>query len=215
MVSCCEILEKHLDEKIKNHETIEVRELSASHSTNIIASVAFGIDIDYIIDPNVDFCYYFLQHRKLSIKTSIKHTLKLLGPNIMKLLRIKWIDDDVEKFMINVDKENIEYYEKNGLFERISASLLKQLRNEIDVEPDDQWKSTTRIDGKYDLTIEEITAQAFVFFAADFDTSPATLSWFLYELALNPEIQRKVCDEIDEVLERYMMVNLLMNHCRT
>lgn len=203
MVSCCEILEKHLAEKVKSHESIEIRELSASHSTNVIASVAFGIDIDCINEPNVDFRYHFRKHNKPTLRTSIKHVLKFLSPEWMKLLGIKWIDDDFEKFMMSIVKENMELREQNGIVRKDFFQLLIQLRNGIDVGPDDQWKSTKRTDGKYDLTMEELTAQAFVFFAAGFETSSTTLSWFLYELAVNQDIQNRVHYEIDEVLRRH------------
>lgn len=36
-----------------------------------------------------------------------------------------------------------------------------------------------------------------------FETSSSTMSFCLYELAKNPDIQRKVQEEIDEVTARY------------
>lgn len=49
------------------------------------------------------------------------------------------------------------------------------------------------------MTLDEITAQAFIFFGAGFETSSTTMSYCLYEIAKNLNIQRKVQEEIDRV----------------
>lgn len=49
-----------------------------------------------------------------------------------------------------------------------------------------------------ELTDTLLAAQAFVFFAAGFETSSMTISNALYELALNQELQKKLREEIKE-----------------
>lgn len=51
------------------------------------------------------------------------------------------------------------------------------------------------------LSLEEVVAQAFVFFIAAFETSSSTMALCLYELSKNPKLQRKAQTEIDEILE--------------
>lgn len=52
------------------------------------------------------------------------------------------------------------------------------------------------------FTLEEMTAQVFVFFAAGFDTASSALTFFMYEMSQNKDIQEKVQEEIDEVMDR-------------
>ncbi|OAD57479.1 Cytochrome P450 9e2 [Eufriesea mexicana] len=56
-------------------------------------------------------------------------------------------------------------------------------------------------DGK-ELTIDEMTCQAFVFFIANFDTVSTIVSFAMHELALNPDVQAKLHAEIEEVVEK-------------
>ena len=55
IVDCGAPFEKYMNEKASNGEVVEMREVLAQYMTNVIVSVAFGIDIDCIGKPNEDF----------------------------------------------------------------------------------------------------------------------------------------------------------------
>lgn len=52
------------------------------------------------------------------------------------------------------------------------------------------------------MSITEAQSQAFIFFLAGFETTSSTITYCLYELALNPHIQERVQAEIDEHLAK-------------
>lgn len=54
-----------------------------------------------------------------------------------------------------------------------------------------------------ELTLNEIIAQCFTFFSAGYETSSTTMAFALYELAVHPDIQEKVREEILQVSEKY------------
>ncbi|PSN29867.1 Cytochrome P450 6j1 [Blattella germanica] len=49
---------------------------------------------------------------------------------------------------------------------------------------------------------DDYTAQAFQFLIAGFETSSSTMSYTLYQMALNPDIQKRLSTEIREVLKK-------------
>lgn len=48
------------------------------------------------------------------------------------------------------------------------------------------------------LTNDDITSQALIFFLAGFDTISTGLSFGLYEIAVNPDVQNRLRKEIQE-----------------
>lgn len=54
---------------------------------------------------------------------------------------------------------------------------------------------------KKEITDLDIAAQAMIFFFAGFDTVSSAMSFTAHELAVNPEVQKKLCLEIDAVWE--------------
>lgn len=54
---------------------------------------------------------------------------------------------------------------------------------------------------KIEITDDDITAQALVFFIAGFDTASTLMTFICYELAVNPDIQKKLVEEIDRNAE--------------
>ena len=47
-----------------------------------------------------------------------------------------------------------------------------------------------------------LTAQAYAFFIAGFETSSSTISHTLYELALHPDMQEKLREEVTTAFEK-------------
>ena len=50
------------------------------------------------------------------------------------------------------------------------------------------------------LTKDEIVAQGVLFFIAGYESTASSITFLLYNLALNPEIQQKLYDEIEDVV---------------
>lgn len=51
--------------------------------------------------------------------------------------------------------------------------------------------------------MDEIVAQCYIFFLAGFETSATTMTFALFELAMQPEVQENVRNELFRVLTKY------------
>ncbi|GIY51311.1 cytochrome P450 3A8 [Caerostris extrusa] len=52
------------------------------------------------------------------------------------------------------------------------------------------------------LSLDELVGQCVIFFLAGYDTTASTLSYASYSLALNPEVQTKIVEEMRQVLSK-------------
>lgn len=169
-----------------NGELMEIKDILARFTTDMIGSCAFGVECDSLKDPDSAFrnagrdVFAKPRHSRLAFILFTNFT------SIANFLRIKAISDHVSEFFMKTVKDNVKYREENNVTRNDFMDILIKLRKETN-----------------SLTIDEIAAQAFVFFLAGFETSSTALAYCLYELSQLPEVQEKVRQNIREVTERH------------
>lgn len=82
--------------------------------------------------------------------------------------------------------------------------------NEGHEELDSERKALSGVSEKY-LTEDEMLAQVWVFFNAGYETTATTLTFASYELALNPDIQERLYDEVMTEVDRVKKILTTMN----
>lgn len=208
IVECGRSLHRHINQYADSGRTLEIREVFARYATNVIASVAFGIDVDCIENPSAEFRQYGQRFFEPTPTNMFRFHLAFIYPKLAELLRLRFTDKDIGDFMTDTVRQTVDYREKNGVIRKDFLQLLMQLRNYGRVnENDDDWsadiKQHQHENSLDSMSIEEMSAHAFVFYTASFESTSTTMSFSLYELAKQPDIQRKVHTEIDTVLSRY------------
>lgn len=129
LVDCGNSLEDFLEKLRNKGDLLDVREISASHATNVIASVAFGIDVDTIHNPMNAFRVCGRKIFESSFSNSVRLSLSFIAPKLMSVFRIKSVDQSVETFIKSVVEQNLDYREKNNIVRKDFFQLLVQLRN--------------------------------------------------------------------------------------
>ncbi|XP_049830256.1 cytochrome P450 6a2-like [Schistocerca gregaria] len=182
---------------------VEVRELVARYTTDVIASCAFGIDIDSQHNPEAEFRQWGRRFFKPSLRTFLTLSLGLSNPKLRKLLPVPFTPKDVAEYFTRVVNDTVKHREETGVIRKDFLQLMIQLKNKgyvddsflIERQKNEEEKSKA-------LTISEVAAQSWEFFLAGFETSSTTISFCLYELARHPNIQKKLQEEIDDILEK-------------
>ena len=75
-------------------------------------------------------------------------------------------------------------------------------KSEDKAEANNPDYNTTKL--KKTLTNSEILAQSVLFLIAGSESTATNLTWLSYKLAMHPDIQDKLIEEIDSVLEKHV-----------
>ncbi|CAD7079475.1 unnamed protein product [Hermetia illucens] len=190
-----------LGELLQTQKTLEVKDLLARFTTDVIGTCAFGIQCNSLKDPNAEFRMYGRKQLENPPHGPLVMALMNMFPKISDMLRLTRAHRDVTKFFMDIVRETVDFREKNNIRRNDFMDLLIQLKNHATLEGEDHESVESKIIDK--LTLEELAAQAFIFFVGGFETSSSTLTLTLYELSKHQDIQDKCRAEINRVLEKY------------
>ena len=117
-------------------------------------------------------------------------------------------------FFTNLVTSNIQTREKHGIVRPDMIHLLLEARKnglkheDTETVQDTGFATVAESEitknpkiKKTEITDQDIISQALIFFFAGFDTVSTLMSFISYELAVNPDIQNRLIDEVDETLE--------------
>ena len=130
------------------------------------------------------------------------------------MLNIKLMRQDATSFFRSIIMTNIDKRVKEKIFRPDMIHLLMEaqkgkLKHDSDVvgvkegfatvEESHIGKNTQRME----LTDDHIVAQALLFFFAGFETVSNVSSFMAHELAVNPDVQKKLQEEIDDARQKH------------
>ncbi|XP_067627278.1 probable cytochrome P450 6a21 [Eurosta solidaginis] len=180
-----------LDSNLQKSDIIEIKEMLARFTTDVIGSCAFGIECNSLKNP--DAIFRQMGRRLLTEERHSKFVRNLINalPGVARMLHMRIIKDEYTDFFMKIVRESVDYRAKNNVQRKDFLNILIELNK------------NAASDNSKGLSVEEMAAQVFVFFLAGFETSSTTLSFMLYELALNLNIQQRLRAEIMDALEKH------------
>ncbi|XP_044260197.1 cytochrome P450 6a2-like [Tribolium madens] len=181
LLECKTSLLKRVD---KEHQTpINIKEILGCFTTDIIGSCAFGLDCNTFKEEDSPFRKYGKKVFESNLRRRLQIFFFTHFPSLARALKVRHFSKDVADFFTKVVKDTVNYREENNYTRKDFMQLLIELKN-----------------SKTGLTLDEIAAQSLIFFLAGFETSATTMTFALFELAKNQEIQQKVREEIGVIL---------------
>ncbi|XP_065092334.1 probable cytochrome P450 6a14 [Ochlerotatus camptorhynchus] len=199
IVNVAKNLTVSLDRCIAGTREVEIKDILARFSTDVIATCAFGIDCSSLLDPDNEF-------RRMGTKVFDVSTWKLMKlffvfafGNLARKCHMKLIDADISGFFFKVVRETIDFRKKNSVQRNDFMNLLMQLQEKGELEGSEEKLGT--------LSLNEIVAHSFVFFLGGFETASTTMSYCLYELSSNEDVQERARKCVMDAVTKYGELN--------
>ncbi|KAL1116661.1 hypothetical protein AAG570_005133 [Ranatra chinensis] len=172
-------------------EDVEVTDLMARFSTDVIVSCAFGLEPECIKNPDSKLRQLGRQIFRPQLRQLVRAAVRTLWPSLFVRINLGSGASDVGKFLTSVIQQTFRHRQSTGSKRNDFVQLLLELKEkgEIQIEAKDYQE----------FTDELLTAQAFIFFAAGFETSATSVSMTLYLLAKNADCQEKARQEVRRV----------------
>uniref|UniRef100_A0A1A9Z592 Cytochrome P450 n=1 Tax=Glossina pallidipes TaxID=7398 RepID=A0A1A9Z592_GLOPL len=177
----------------ENSFQLELKELCALYTTDVIATVAFGIQANSFKYPNGEFRRNGREIFRFSTRRALNFSVVFFLPHLVPYLGIKVVSPKQTEFLRSTMTRVLEEREKSGIKRHDLIDILIDFKN--------QTKNQPRQD---DLKFEGdlLVAQAAIFFTAGFESTSATMSFALYELAKHSEMQERLRKEVRDVLSQ-------------
>lgn len=191
MEKCAENFTNSFIKQGKNKEEIDTKDAFTKYTNDVIATCAFGIEIDSMKDPKNEFYVY---GREVTRNDGWKQIIGILKfvfmkffPRLAKIFNVKLLSPKISDFFVDVIGSVVKTRDEKGITRPDMLQLMMDARG----------KTSENVK----LDILEMTAQAFVFFLGGLETTSAHMCLVAHMLAINPEIQEKLHAEIDATVK--------------
>ncbi|XP_037941491.1 probable cytochrome P450 6a13 [Teleopsis dalmanni] len=169
------------------NEDFEIHSLINRYIIDVAGSIGFGLNCNSLKNPNAEF--------KIMVHESFKPPHNIITfsfmsifPDLSRKLGITYYSNNVQKFFLRISNEMVKFREQTEVQRNDMMNLLIELKNSDKIER---------------LSMNQIATHAFTLLTGGVETNTSAMSFCLYELALNQDVQDKARAEINKVLTRY------------
>ncbi|KAM6155818.1 cytochrome P450 3A24-like [Rhynchocyon petersi] len=189
-----DVLVQNLHKKVALEEAVDMKEILGAYSLDIITSTSFGVNTDSINNPDDILLQRIEKLLSLDLFSRIIF-LAVMFPflkPLMERMDVTLFPRKELTFFASVIKHIKEQRRANGHRDRVDFLQLM-----MDTQAAASSESSGPNQSHRALTDNEISAQAITFISAGYETSSLTLSYITYHLAVHPEVQAKLQEEIE------------------
>ncbi|XP_051167209.1 uncharacterized protein LOC127285302 [Leptopilina boulardi] len=173
---------------------INIKDLAGKFTTDLIGQATYGLKLNSLKDPNAEFRKFGkAMFGTYNFQRAIELATVWLAPDYTNLFGFRFFLESAANFFRTAFQDILDERKKSKLNRNDFIDLMIQLR---DNENNNSNSNGFKFEG------DNLLAQALTIFAAGYDTSSSTMSFALFELAKNREMQSKLREEINGAIKK-------------
>lgn len=186
MRDCAEEYGDYLASLKPGETTIELKNTFTRYTNDVIATCVFGVSVNSMKDASNKFYVFGREATNFGSAQSLKFFFLRSAPWLARLLRMKLVRTEIADFFKDLVSTTIKTRTEKGIVRPDVIQLMME---------------NNKVPGK-ELTINDMTAQAFIFFFGGFESTSTLMCFAAYEVGINEDVQRRLQEEIDQALEK-------------
>lgn len=197
---CGQDLVTHLVAATEKGSDLEVQELMACYTTDVVCSAFVGIKCGALQDPKAPMRESLRRIMRDDLVGQLAQALSFLAPKLFEKLNISVVRKEFEEFLSNTTEQTMAYRKKNGIVREDSLDMLMRVR---DGAADQSKRLVDEAGQEFRFDQKDLVAQVLTFLMAGFETSASTMVFTLYELALNQGLQDRIRQQVKHVADKH------------
>ncbi|XP_060657330.1 probable cytochrome P450 6w1 [Drosophila nasuta] len=173
--------------KLPENSTLAIKNVCARFTTDLIATIAFGVKANSLSDLKSEFFSYNKAIFDVNWSRGFDFAIIFMLPALATLARVKVFSKKTSDFIRRSLSYVLEERERTGLLRRDLVDTLLAMKREAVNQADNKANQ-----------LDYLVAQAAIFQTAGFETSSSTMTMALFELSHNAAIQDRLRSEINE-----------------
>jgi len=170
----------------RNGKTYDMKNIMNRYTNDVVATCAFGINVDSFNNPDNEF--YLIGRKAITFEGKVLKMLVFKNlPQLANLFKIQFFDQKVQDFFKQIVSDSVKIRREKGIVRPDMIHLMMETKDD---------------NGEALFNMEEMAAQAMMFFIAGFDSVSTTMTFLTQHIAVNPDVQEKLLTEINDILKR-------------
>nr|NP_001351649.1 probable cytochrome P450 28a5 [Aedes albopictus] len=165
----------------QNGNALDTKELTTKYTTDVVSSCIFAIDAQSFSKDKPEIREMGRRMMDFSFSAQLVLMVTTFLPSIRNLYKFTFVPRDVEQFFIRIMKDAIRYRKENNIVRHDYLDYLLSLQ------------------AKKQISEIDMAGHGVSFFADGLETSSLIMTYCLFDLASNSEIQNRLREEIRHV----------------